>query len=194
MEEAPTPFLSKSVPIVMPKLIKKKEFEIISIEKVKYKVFFEILSSNLKATLLITAYPENKKIKYKKEYILEDIQKVKLFIVFDNLEECLEEIIEGLKMNKNKIINEDNKIILTISLKNIKYKEIIFYLDKEEKTNEETLIDFSKEIESLKKENKQLKLELSNIKLELNKIKNMNEVIGNKNYFLVLNFLNIPVI
>ena len=39
-------------------------------------------------------------------------------------------------------------------MNNIKYKEIKFNLDKEEKFNEEILIELFKEIESLKKENK----------------------------------------
>ena len=38
----------------------------------------------------------------------------------DNLEECFEEIIEGIKMNKNKIIREDNKINLTIFIEQYK--------------------------------------------------------------------------
>ena len=72
----PTPYLSKSQGINIPKLIKKKEFEIISNEKIKYKIIFELLSSNLISNLSITAFPEKSVIKYKKIFTLEDIQKV----------------------------------------------------------------------------------------------------------------------
>ena len=136
------------------------------------------------------AFPENSITKYKNNFTLEDIQKVKLFIAFDNLEECLDEIIEGLNMNKNQIINEKNKIKLIISLKSKKYNEIIFDLNKEEIGIEEKLKELSlenennkKEIQFLKNENNILKQNILNIKKELVKIKNRNQTVDNNKKF-----------
>ena len=116
------------------------------------------------------AYPENSITKYKNIFTLKDIQKVKLFIAFDNLEECLDEIIEGINMDKNQIIKEKNKIKLIISLKSKKYNEIIFDLNKEEIDIEDKLKELSleneknkKEIQFLKNENNILKQNISNI-------------------------------
>ena len=191
----PTPYLSKSQGINIPKLIKKKEFEIISNEKIKYKIIFELLSSNLISNLSITAFPEKSVIKYKKIFTLEDIQKVKLFIAFDNLEECFEEIIEGLNMNQNKIIKEKNKINLIISLRSKKYNEIIFDLDKEEFDIEDKLQKLSieneknkAEIKFLNNENNNLKKEISNIKKELDDLKNVRETIYNKKVFSYIKY------
>ena len=195
----PNPYSSKSQGINIPKLIKKKEFEILSNEKIKYKVFFELFSSNLTSYLSIMAYPENSITKYKNDFTLEDIQKVKLFIAFDNLEECLDEIIEGLNMNKNQIINEKNKIKLIISLKSKKYNEIIFDLNKEEIDIEDKLKELSlenennkKEIQFLKNENNILKQNILNIKKELVKIKNRNQTVDNNKKFSYIKYPNHP--
>ena len=182
------------------KLIKKiKEFQILSNNKIKYNIFFEIITSNL----LITAYPENSKIKYEQYFSLEDIQKVKLFVAYDNLEECLDEIIEGLNMNQNSIVEETNSIKLIISLKNKKYNEIIFELKKLDKNIEEKFKDFSeqiireneinkKEINLLKKENNELKQEIINLKKEIKKINDKHSIIGNKKIFYCIKYEKHP--
>ena len=101
---APTPYnfdSNKNNVEDKPTISIKKKYQIISNNNIKYNIIFEIISSKLS----ITAYPENSNIKYKQSFTLKDIQKVKLFVAFDNLEECLDEIFEGLDMNKN-VINE----------------------------------------------------------------------------------------
>ena len=162
-----------------------KEFTIISNKKNKYNIIFKIISSHL----LITAYLENTEIKYSKIFTLQDIQKVKFFIIFDTIEECLEEIVEGLNMNKNYIIEDSNKINLKISLKCKKYDHIIFELGKVENIFEQKFEELYKKI---KKQNDELKKEIENLKKEIKNIKKTNEVIGNKALFNCIKYKNHP--
>lgn len=157
-----------------------KEFEVISNENIKYKIVFEKLSSNL----LITASREKTDIKYKKIFSLQYIQKVKLFTLYETIEECLDEIIEGLNMDNNSILEDKNTISLIIPLKNKKYNQIIFDIEKDKdkdnhySVHEDTKNDKHNEITLLKKENNELREEILSLKEEMKEIK---ELIKEKN-------------
>ena len=60
--------------------------------------------------------------------------KFKYFTIYDNIEECLDDIIDGINTNRS-IISENNYgLILEIPLFNKKYKSITFLLDKKSKS------------------------------------------------------------
>lgn len=127
---------------------KSIEFNATSDKGNNFKIIFENQIDNL----LITAKSDSIKANYKNISTLSQIQEVKLFLTYDSIDECLFEIKEGIEKNENKIIEETNKLILTIPLSNKKYNQIIFTLNKYEKTEKEKIEDLlSKEDEKEKK-------------------------------------------
>jgi ubiquitin len=102
--------------------------------------------------------------------------KFKYFTIYDNIEECLDDIIDGINTNRS-IISENNYgLILEIPLFNKKYKSITFLLDKKSKSEiikEQTIL-----IEKLEKENIELKTEIEKLKKDDIKLGDQE---GNKN-------------
>ena len=97
---------------------------------------YEVCLKNVNNMLLIeiTKNNNNKFKYYEKYFSLEDIQKVKYFTIYDNIEEYLDDIIDGINRNRS-IISENNYgLILEIPLFNKKYKSITFLLDKKSKS------------------------------------------------------------
>ena len=82
----------------------------------------------------ITKTYNNLKDFYEKSFSLEEIQKVKYFTIYDIVEECMEDIISGINMNKSIISEENNKLKLVIPLLNKKYNSISFVIDKKSKS------------------------------------------------------------
>ena len=71
--------------------------------------------------------------------------------MFDNLDEIYEEIINLIINNKPILLEENNKIIISIPISTTKIKELKFILYKKEKTDKERIDDLYSIINDLKK-------------------------------------------
>ena len=133
----------------------------------KDNLFF-IQFLNIENALLISAYYNNdlSKIEYESQFELSYIQKIKLFSIYDNLNECLPDITDGIKTGKSSIIEKSDFFILSIPLNNIKYKKIDF----EVKQKEKKVTDKVDELYSIIKDQKQ---EITYLKNKVNTLENM---------------------
>ena len=104
---------------------------------------------------------------YESSFILRDIQKVKYFTIYDNVMECMNDIIEGVNTNKSTVKQENDNLLLSIPILNKKYNSISFIIKKKKKSliikEQNTLIEkMQKEIIDLKKELQNLKKQQNN--------------------------------
>ena len=100
------------------------------------------------------------------------MQVVKYFTIYDNIEECVDDIISGINTNQSLIKKENNKLKLIIPLLNKKYNSIDFLLDKKSKSV--IIEEQGKLIEKLEKEILDLKNEIT-LLIKLTKSENKNE-------------------
>lgn len=123
-------------------------------------IFFEIMISLLRNNLLIKAKKlSNSTIdfKYENHFPLQYIQKVRYFRIYDSIEECIDDIFNGIDTGNNTIKEiDENTIILTIPLLNKKYNSISFPLKRQRYFIDIINIQNSM-ITKLKKENEDLK-------------------------------------
>ena len=111
---------------------------------------------------------------YENTFTLKDLQVVKYFTIYDNIEECMDDIISGINTNQSLIKKENNKLKLIIPLLNKKYPTISFTLN--EKSKDKMINEQNMFIEKLQKENYDLKKEIDNLKLKMaNYEKNKNK-------------------
>ena len=158
---------------------------------------FNITFINKDNFLLIKANQND--IEYERNITLDEIKEVKLFKVYDSVEECFQEMLISINSNECYIEDEIDNITIIIPLRNEKFKEIRFTINK--KINE----DINKLYENIKDElndnkmndlmnilkiqsEKINKLENENIclKNELNKLNNLNEEISTLKNKIVL--------
>ena len=104
---------------------------------------------------------------YESNFTLRDIQKVKYFIIYDNVMECMNDIINGIKTNNSIIKEEHDNLLLTIPILNIKYNSISFIIKKKQKSliiKEQNILiqQMQNEIDNLKKELQNLKQQKNN--------------------------------
>lgn len=156
--------------------------------EIDYKITMSVIDNELLINVNKSHYHLNKY--FEKSFSLQDIQRVKYFSIYDNVEECMDDIIDGINSNNSTILEENNILILTIPIFNKKYPSISFHIDKKPKNqiiqNQNILIEkLQKEIIDLKKEILNLRSEqmaknnaynnlLINIEINNNKIKSYN--------------------
>ena len=102
---------------------------------------------------------------FEKAFSLEEIQNIRYFRIYDNIDECMDDIIAGINTKNSTINEEQNKLKLTIPLINKKYPSIPFIIDKVSKQQiikmqENIIKKLQQEISELKNENTYLKSEL----------------------------------
>ena len=102
---------------------------------------------------------------FEKAFSLEEIQNIRYFRIYDNIDECMDDIIAGINTKNSTINEEQNKLKLTIPLINKKYPSISFIIDKVSKQQiikmqENIIKKLQQEISELKNENTYLKSEL----------------------------------
>ena len=126
----------------------------------KGNIFFEIVIGLLRNNLLIQAKKFSNSpldFKYENHFPLQYIQKVRYFKIYDSIEECIDDIFNGIDTGNNTIKEMDeNTIILTIPLLNKKYNSISFPLKRQRYFIDIINIQNSM-ITKLKKENEDLK-------------------------------------
>ena len=170
MEDCPKPIQSKDI------RNKEKKFEI----KTNNNKLFNICFLNQGNSLLINAFYNDQftKFSFEKNFNLSEIQNVKLFTLYSSIDECLDEIFQGINSGKCNIIEESNFIILIVPLSNKKYNEIKFQIDEKEKNDKEKYEELYKFSINLKNENSFYKNEINELK---EKIKNMESLFENLN-------------
>ena len=129
---------------------------------------FYINLLNQEEYLIITAYyiSNKNKIEYESKFDISYIKKVKLFILYDTINECLEEINSGINTGKSYLVEEKNYINIFIPLNNIKFNEINFKVDLKENIN----IVNNKEINELKNVIKEQNNDIINLKNKVNQL------------------------
>ena len=94
----------------------------------------------------------------------------KYFLMFDNLNEIYDEIINLIQNNNPSLIEEKNKLLISIPLSTTKIKEIIIEINEKEKSDKEKIEDLYLMINNLRSSyNKQIN-ELNKI---IDKLKNI---------------------
>ena len=129
---------------------------------------FYINLLNQEEYLIITAYyiSNKNRVEYESKFDISYIKKVKLFILYDTINECLEEINSGINTGKSYLVEEKNYINIFIPLNNIKFNEINFKVDLKENIN----IVNIKEINELKNVIKDQNNEIINLKNKVNQL------------------------
>ena len=129
---------------------------------------FYINLLNQEEYLIITAYyiSNKNRVEYESKFDISYIKKVKLFILYDTINECLEEINLGINTGKSYLVEEKNYINIFIPLNNIKFNEINFKVDLKENIN----IVNNKEINELKNVIKEQNNEIINLKNKVNQL------------------------
>ena len=160
--------------------IKNKEikFEVKSDKNKLYYIHF----LNKGNSLSINAYynEEVTKIEYESEFELSYIKKVKLFTIYDNIDECLDEIFSGINTGKNSIFEDNNFINLSIHLNNIKFKEIVFKISQKEKKDKDKIEELYQIIKEQKQEINILKNKLENLENDVKELMNFKKQIEEK--------------
>ena len=172
MEDCPKPIEIKEL------RNKEKKFEI----KSNKNKLFNICFLNQGNSLLISALynDEFSEFIFEKKFNLSEIQKVKLFTLYSNIDECLDEIFEGIDSGKCIVNEENNYIILNVPLMNKKYNEIKFKIDEKEKNDKEKYEELYKFSINLKKENSFYKNEVNQLKEEIQNLKLLFENLSEK--------------
>ena len=147
------------------------------------KIFY-ITFVNIGEQLHILAYynSNNSKIEYESVFGMSYIKTVKLFILYDTLDECLDEIFAGINTGKSYLTEDDNYINIFIPLNNIKFKEIMFKVDLKEKNNIKNKIgEDNKELKEYKEKINELK---KVIKMQNNEIIDLKDKVEQLEYFV----------
>ena len=158
--------MASAPPTIFPGLNNKEiNFEI---KSNKGKMFY-INFLNQEEYLIISAYyiSNNKKIEYESKFDISYIKKVKLFILYDTIDECLEEINLDINTGKSYLVEENNYINIFIPLNNVKFNEIMFKVDLKEKID---VIVKSEEINELNNVIKEQNEEIINLKNKVNQL------------------------
>ena len=117
---------------------------------------------------------------YYSKQTIEEIKMNKYFLMFDNLEEIYDEILNLMKNNKVYLTEENSRLIINIPLSNTKIKEIKIVLNKKEKSDKEKIDDLYLIIDNMKSYYNKKIDELTNINQQQNnKINELNDKIEN---------------
>ena len=170
---------------------KEKKFEIKSnLNKIFY---FTLLNKG--ETLLISSYYNfnNSKKEYETKFDLSYIKSVKLFIIYDTLDDCLDEIFSGIDTGKSYLVEEDKFINLYIPLNNKKFNEIMFKINSKENIdifNDKKMIEFNSIINGQKKEISELKDKIENLEILIKELLTFKKEIEGKITFRINSYIS----
>ena len=117
---------------------------------------------------------------YYSKQTIEEIKMNKYFLMFDNLEEIYDEILNLMKNNKVYLTEENSRLIINIPLSNTKIKEIKIVLNKKEKSDKDKIDDLYLIIDNMKSYYNKKIDDLTNINQQQNnKINELNDKIEN---------------
>ena len=113
---------------------------------------------------------------------LEELKINKYFLMFENLKEIYDELINLIQNNNPNLIEENNILLISIPLSTTKIKEIIIEINEKEKSDKEKIEDIYLVINNLKSYYNNKINELNNkIENQNNKISELNNKIENQN-------------
>ena len=168
----------------------KTKIIITSDQNNKFELIFENENNNL-FNIYVNSIDSIFNQQYKKaSFTLNDMKLNKYFESFENINEIYDELSNKLK--DSYIIENTNELIISIPLNTNKIKEILFKIDEELKTNEESISELYRINKNLFKKINILESKIENIKKELNECKNKNDQLESKNKEIMdnLNILN----
>ena len=193
MEDIPAPLLI--TPSENEKILSSNTFKIESDKK----NIFEITLSRTLTKIELDGKSESgmESLIYYSQMTIDDLKMNKYFLMFDNLNEIYDEIINLIKSNNPKYIEENDKLIISIPVSTTKIKEIILEMNKKEKTDKEKIKELYSIISNLKSyftnqiNELSSKIEKQNIQIielqkkleEKNKSDSKNIKINNNNIF-----------
>ena len=165
-------------PIISSKVVEQKPLEskIFNMKSDKNNIFEIIISKTNKYIIL-----QARKLKtdisniYYSKNDIEIIKKNKFFLMFDNLNEIYDEIINLMNNNNPNLKEDSNKLLISIPLSITKIKEIILEINEKEKSDKEKIKELYEMINNLKL------LYNNEIKELNNKIQNQNNIIQEQN-------------
>ena len=155
-------------------IIKEKVFNLISDNKIEYKIKLFITNNDLFCINIFTNKLTSKK--YSLSLTMDDLIKNRFFKIFINLEEIFRELEN--KIEKSKIIEDSNLIYLDIPIGLNVINEIILEIKEANKTNEEIIQELKAEINNQNNiiKNKDIKIKELENKLNENLKKHENEI------------------
>ena len=173
-----------SIPLSEEQIIDTNVFEIESDKKNKIEI--KVLKSNINIILEGKQKNSLESTFYCSKQSINEIKNNKYFLMFDNLDEIYEGIINLMRNNKPILLEENNKIIISIPISTTKIKELKFILYKKEKSDKERIDDLYSIINDLKKNynNKINKLNRK-IKKQNNRINELNNKLENQNKIII---------
>jgi leucyl aminopeptidase len=151
----------------------EKKFNILTDKGHNYEIILK--SNNLSSIKFESIVKDDLTIyHYSSIFTIEKIKENKYFLMFDIIDEIINEINLLLEKNSPSIIEESEGIILKIPLNTSKIKEITFFINKKTKNNNEKIDELYLIISHLKNQiNKELLFKLNEQNDEINKLKNI---------------------
>ena len=151
----------------------EKKFNILTDKGHNYEIILK--SNNLSSIKFESIVKDDLTIyNYSSIFTIEKIKENKYFLMFDTIDEIINEINLLLEKNSPSIIEESEGIILKIPLNTSKIKEITFFINKKTKNNNEKIDELYLIISHLKNQiNKELLFKLNEQNDEINKLKNI---------------------
>jgi len=115
---------------------------------------FNINVKNFSLYIEIQAqYQDNmKKNKFKGKFFLEKLKSNKFLAIYDSIDEIYDELIYEFSKNKPELIENENNILINISIDHSKIKEIVLILNEQSKTDKEICRDLYDIVCDLKKQ------------------------------------------
>ena len=146
MEDIPAPILI--TPSENEKILSSNTFKIESDKKNAFEI--TISRTLTKIVLEGKSNIEIESLIYYSQKSIEELKENKYFLMFDNLTEIYDEIINLIKNNNPQYIEDNNKLIISIPVSTTKIKEIILEMNKKEKTDKEKINELYSIIYNLK--------------------------------------------
>ena len=149
----------------------KSEIEISSNKNNNFSVSFY---ANSYSFLEIKSIQKNDLLEnsFYNKFSTDTIKENKYFYQFDDMKEICNELSERIKMKEIKLIENNDNIIIVISLPSSKIKEITFQLNKNIKSEKEQINNLTKIVFELKNEINELKTIVNNQRTEIDELKN----------------------
>ena len=179
MVDAPTPIPNQKIHSIN-----------LQYDKKNYKLTLKYENNNLNITCLeINSIPSNK---YEMKYSKKDLEKIsKFFILFDNIEDSLPELINQIEKKEIIINTTSSSLQITFKINILNCKDFTLELLKQKNDVDTTIeslcetvnylknenVELKKEINEIKKENMELKLKIQEINELKLKIQEINEII-----------------
>ena len=147
----------------------------IEVNSNKNNLFCITLKADTDSYLIIKVIQKNDLFhkSFSNKFTMKQLNENRYFALFDNMKEICNELSDRIKTKEIKLIENENNLVLTISLPIAKIKEITFELNKEQKDDKEKIEDLTKLVFEMKNELNELKNIVNKQNNEINELKNV---------------------